>query len=263
MGLNCTAAAILATFVYFHLHQLLLVNGLPTEALLTTESQGQTDVESRLVSQVEDQRQQIEQLKLQIDELKTTVRKTSTSRPTGETPILVQQHYSGNAFFQRNWTEFRVGFGTTDYDYWIGNDRLHELTRANGYRVRFDLYTKDRQWLYAEYGLFIVDDESTGYQLHIDNYSGTAGDTMRGFGRANDPGNLNGMKFTTWDRDNDLAAGTNCANYADIIGGFWNRECTWVFINGADCTLGGFGWNTAGGNTFNNLLISRMTLIRK
>jgi hypothetical protein len=139
------AVVILATFVYFHLHHMPLVSGQPTDSLLTTESQGQSDILSTLASQVEDQRQQIDHLKLQINELKMTVTTTARSRPTEETPILVQQHYSGNAFFQRNWTEFRVGFGTTDYDYWIGNDRLHELTCDNGYRVRFDLYTKDRQ----------------------------------------------------------------------------------------------------------------------
>jgi hypothetical protein len=117
--------------------------------------------------------------------------------------------------------------------------------------------------LYAEYGLFTVGDESTGYQLHIDNYTGTAGDAMRGFGRTtNNLDDLNEMKFTTWDRDNDLSS-FNCANYGGIIGGFWYRHCTWVYINNANIADLGFGWNTAGGRTFKNLLISRMTLIRK
>ena len=51
-----------------------------------------------------------------------------------------------------------------------------------------------------------VEAEDQGYLLHISGYSGTAGDSMTSPGA----GNLNGMKFSTPDRDNDKH-GTFCA----------------------------------------------------
>ena len=46
---------------------------------------------------------------------------------------------------------------------------------------------------------FSIENEADNYRLHIDDYSGTAGDGLLG-----DPHNLDGMQFSTMDRDNDL-----------------------------------------------------------
>ncbi|XP_062576804.1 fibrinogen-like protein 1, partial [Saccostrea cucullata] len=43
-------------------------------------------------------------------------------------------------------------------------------------------------------------------------------------------GDLSGMKFTTYDRDNDLWTG-NCAAY--FKGGWWFNNCYCAFLNGA------------------------------
>ena len=60
-----------------------------------------------------------------------------------------------------------------------------------------------------------VGDENQGYRLYIGSYSayGTAGDSMTG----HHPNN--GMKFSTWDRDNDKLSSTHCAQ--KYIGGWW------------------------------------------
>ena len=63
----------------------------------------------------------------------------------------------------------------------------------------------------------------SGYKLHIGGYRGTAGDSLAGNGRKYD---INGMKFTTRDRDNDKRDGEgligNCA--ALYNGGWWFNE---------------------------------------
>ena len=61
-----------------------------------------------------------------------------------------------------------------------------------------------------------VEAEDQGYRLHIGGYSGTAGDGMAG------SYSLNGMKFTTWDRDNDKAE-NNCAQ--SWKGAWWFKRC--------------------------------------
>jgi len=93
---------------------------------------------------------------------------------TAESSILVQQHingsalFNGSAFFHRSWAEFKAGFGSSSAEYWIGNDRLHNLTKEGRYKVRFDLQSSvNNEWYWAEYSTFIVDDESTGYMLHV------------------------------------------------------------------------------------------------
>ena len=48
---------------------------------------------------------------------------------------------------------------------------------------------------------FYVEDESDNYRLHIDGYSGTAGN---GILEENGSWLLDGMQFSTMDRDNDL-----------------------------------------------------------
>jgi Fibrinogen beta and gamma chains, C-terminal globular domain len=71
------------------------------------------------------------------------------------------------------------------------------LTRDVQLELRANRQSKnDMLWHWAEYSKFRVDDESTGYNL---NTGGDSGVTQRGMT------DLNGIKFTTRDRDNDLS----------------------------------------------------------
>ena len=63
---------------------------------------------------------------------------------------------------------------------------------------------------------FRIEDEDQGYRLHISGYSGTAGNSLAGDGTPSH----NGMKFSTWDRDNDKHWDNgNCA--LGYKGGWW------------------------------------------
>jgi len=111
----------------------------------------------------------------------------------------VQQNIDGSSFFDRTWNEFKVGFGDTSGNYWLGNDELHQLTSTGRYKLRVDLQSRDNsQWYWAEYNTFTVGSESEGYRLHVDDITGNVN-------IAADKGILyhNGMQFTTKDRDND------------------------------------------------------------
>ena len=39
-----------------------------------------------------------------------------------------QQRVDGVVSFKENWTEYKQGFGQIDGIFWMGNDRLHQLT---------------------------------------------------------------------------------------------------------------------------------------
>ena len=150
--------------------------------------------------------------------------------------ITVQKHFGGDRSFDRTWSEFKVGFGAvTDINYWIGNDRLHELTKYGQYKLRVELQTSDSRWIWAEYSTFRVDSEGNGYRLMVGGYSGTAGDAF-----IHSDHNLNGAMFSTKDHDNDSLNNGNCAQLTQ--GGFWFKHCGYVRINGVSGVNLGFVW---------------------
>ncbi|GIX68242.1 hypothetical protein CEXT_170511 [Caerostris extrusa] len=63
---------------------------------------------------------------------------------------------------------------------------------------------------YALYETFWIDDESHKYTLHIQEYSGDAGDSMIS--------DHNNMKFSTKDQDNDDRK-EHCVKCTKVLGG--------------------------------------------
>jgi len=125
--------------------------------------------------------------------------------------LLIQQNINGSNFFNRSWAEFKVGFGDPSGNYWLGNDRLSELTRNNSYKMMVDVQLRRTdEWYSAEYSQFIVAPAKVNYRLLVDGRSGHVSNYF---------GQLNGTMFTTYDKDNDGDFWANCA-LADG-GGFW------------------------------------------
>ena len=150
------------------------------------------------------------------------------------TPLLVQQNVDGSNSFDRSWEEFKAGFNNTNGNYWLGNDLLHQLTNIGPYKLRFDLQLRaNLSWYYAEYLSFVVGNEASNYRLSASGYWGNIGDAFS---------SENGMMFTTYDRDNDLRSGTNCAAYSG--GGFWYNSCHRAGVNNARGHGQRFRWYT-------------------
>jgi len=153
-------------------------------------------------------------------------------------PLLIQQNRDGSDFFNRSWAEFKAGFNDSRGNYWLGNDLLHQLTdgsRDKFYKLRFDLQVnRNLSWYYAEYGRFVVSSEADGYKILVTDYSGNAGDAFWYH---------DGMRFTTYDRDNELRDDINCA--AVNGGGFWytgNNACGSSNVNADRTGREGFKW---------------------
>ena len=119
---------------------------------------------------------------------------------------------SNSAFFDRSWSQFTREFGSPTSQYWIGLDRLHDLTSQNC-QIRFDIQDIYSTCYFAQYSSFQVGDSSSNYLLTIGGYSGDAGDAMVVH---------SGQQFSTYDADND-AWEDNCASYYG--GGFWYASC--------------------------------------
>ena len=133
---------------------------------------------------------------------------------------VIQRRTDGTMDFFKNWFEYKLGFGTVDKEFWLGNEKIHRLTKRGNTMIRFDLEDVSGNKVFAEYKVFYIDGESDNYKVHVTTYSGTAGDSFSG---------TNGMQFSTKDRDNDIYNG-NCAT--QFHGAWWYSNCHASNLNG-------------------------------
>ena len=139
--------------------------------------------------------------------------------------------------FNREWNDYERGFGNLSSDYWLGLSSLHQLLQLNGANeLRIDLKDYSGNSAYAKFSSFNVGDSNSKYTLTFSGYSGTAGDAMTASGTSY--GNMNGMKFSTKDQDNDKWSSGRCAAWN---GGWWFNSCHRTFLNGL--YMSGIGQN--------------------
>lgn len=132
---------------------------------------------------------------------------------------MIQKRLDGSVDFNRSWFDYKNGFGDLNGELWLGLDKIHRLTKSPS-KLRVDLEDFDGNTAYAEYDLFQVANESKKYQLSIETYSGTAGDSLL---------RHHGYLFTTKDQDNDSYE-DNCAERHK--GGWWYSACHSSNLNG-------------------------------
>ncbi|XP_054856011.1 angiopoietin-2-like isoform X2 [Eublepharis macularius] len=135
---------------------------------------------------------------------------------------VIQHRKDGSVDFQRNWQEYKMGFGSPHGEYWLGNEFVHLLTTTQGsYSLRIRLQDWESNEVYSLYDHFLLDSEKQNYRLYVRRYSGTAGRTSSL--------SLSGMDFSTKDVDNDNCL-CKCAQM--LSGGWWFDACGPSNLNG-------------------------------
>ena len=127
--------------------------------------------------------------------------------------LVVQRRQDGSVNFNRGWVEYEEGFGSLTGEFWYGLCPLHCLTNQGQWQLRIDFTFTNGTKSYLSYTNFSVGSANSQYQLSISGFTGITTDLF-----TEHP--LNGMKFTTKDRDNDKCGG-NCAISRD--GGWWHN----------------------------------------
>ena len=87
--------------------------------------------------------------------------------------IVFQQRQDGSVDFNRNWTDYKIGFGNLNGEHWLGLEKIHRLSASGQNVLRVDLESFENETAYAVYGQFSIGDESDAYRLHVDEYTGT------------------------------------------------------------------------------------------
>ena len=147
--------------------------------------------------------------------------------------LVVQRRIDGSVDFNRYWSEYEEGFGNlpdddkdTTGEYWIGLRSLHCLTSQGHWELRIDYMFTNKTKGYLSYRHFRVGPASDDYRLSISRFSGNTPDPITG------SYSVNGMKFTTRDRDNDKWSSHNCAvHYVGNAGGWWHNSCSRIYPN--------------------------------
>ncbi|XP_049548206.1 angiopoietin-related protein 1-like [Anopheles darlingi] len=123
--------------------------------------------------------------------------------------VVVQHRFDGSIDFNRNWVEYREGFGNLDKEFWLGLEYIHQLTTAHTHELMVEVTDFSGNYGYTRYNAFQIGSESEQYILKtVGSYNGTAGNSLI---------QQKGSMFSTRDRDNDEGS----KNWADFCQGAW------------------------------------------
>ncbi|XP_034099768.1 ficolin-1-like [Drosophila albomicans] len=123
----------------------------------------------------------------------------------GDGWMIIQRRINGNVDFNRNWAEYKDGFGDLNDEFWFGLDKLHLITSSAPHQLSILVNSESA----SSYNFKIGGAEEMYKLYKMQNYA----DKYLFFNNEEE-------KFTTYDRNNGPGDDdSNCANYA--YGGWW------------------------------------------
>lgn len=135
---------------------------------------------------------------------------------------MIHYRFDGSVNFDRNWSDYRNGFGRLDSEFWLGLEKMHRLTSSDSYELLVVMRRKDGSDHYAHYQRIVVGSSAEKYKLQLSGfYRGSVLDSLA---------TSNGMAFSTADADNDPALNANCAQV--YSSGWWFEKCFKANLNG-------------------------------
>ncbi|XP_064635556.1 fibroleukin-like [Lineus longissimus] len=144
-----------------------------------------------------------------------------------------RQGYSSGMNFDRNWADYKSGFGNKATDFWLGNDIISELTAKNSRKYRLLVWLQGHNSSYSvstSYDDFLVKDESENYKVTL---TPSTKNKVTWHGDAIMPGDptldMNKKPFSTYDKDND-GGPENCASTRKA-GWWYGSGCTDANLN--------------------------------
>ncbi|XP_065076531.1 angiopoietin-related protein 6-like isoform X2 [Ochlerotatus camptorhynchus] len=131
--------------------------------------------------------------------------------------LVFQNRYDGSVGFNRSWDEYKQGFGYMEQEFWLGLERIHQITVAREHKLLIVIENFTDFSAHEIYPGFRVEDETTNYTLRLSNeeysYHGTARDSFWVY--RNEP-------FSTYDRINDKSI-LDCSILTGS--GHWHYDC--------------------------------------
>ena len=136
--------------------------------------------------------------------------------------IVIFQKVDTSVSFARSWIDYVNGFGANNCNFWMGLEKMYQLTRTGSYKIKLEILSDVGRIVSAEYGSFSLNSQTNLYTVHVSGYTGSDGDLM------NYGSSFSGMPFSTYDADNGPCS-SNCGSVCGI--GWWYNHCDWdVYI---------------------------------
>ena len=127
--------------------------------------------------------------------------------------------------FNRNWINYKEGFGDLNTEFWYGLATINCLMQRGQWEMRVDYQKNDKTWSYLHYNQFSVGSASEEYPLTVGGFTGVGMDLF--IPRSTNE-ILNQTKFSTAVNDNDKNSGNCGIQYKN---GWWHNRCAYVNIN--------------------------------
>ncbi|XP_053141036.1 fibrinogen-like protein 1 [Hemicordylus capensis] len=148
---------------------------------------------------------------------------------------VIQRRSNGKENFNRQWADYKQGFGkfqSKNDEYWLGNDKIYDLLLREENSLKIDLMDWHGETRYAIYDNFQIQNEMNNYTIWVGTFSGTAGDAFSGGSNFEEQwsASINGMQFSTVDRDNDRFLTGSCSEENKC--GWWFNRCHAANLNG-------------------------------
>ncbi|KFO19751.1 Angiopoietin-4 [Fukomys damarensis] len=168
---------------------------------------------------------------------------------------VIQRREDGSVDFQRNWEEYKQGFGDPAGEHWLGNEVVHQLTSSKSYSLRVEMEDWEGNAVSANFKNFQLGSEKQFYRIFLDKHSGVA--LVRG------QPILGNNNFSTSDADHDNCL---CECSKTMSGGWWFNACGASNLNGIYYPAGqhlhkinGIRWHSSRGPTY-SLRATRMMI---
>ncbi|KAJ8033074.1 Angiopoietin-related protein 1 [Holothuria leucospilota] len=88
---------------------------------------------------------------------------------------VIQRHFDGSLNFNRQWEDYKLGFGFLKTEFWLGNEKLSYLTNQAVYELRVDAVFANGNEVQVSYDRFRISDEWSNFSLVHARYSNTVG----------------------------------------------------------------------------------------
>ena len=150
-----------------------------------------------------------------------------------------QRRMDGFLNFYHDYQTYADGFGLLQHEFWLGNENIHQITSRMNYELRIDLEEFSGATAHAQYTSFHVKSACDGYELFVTGYSGNAGDSLIAI--------HSGMKFSTFDHDQDGQGTINCAERWHGAWWYGSSSChhsnlNGMYVNGGSSSRESMSW---------------------
>ena len=102
----------------------------------------------------------------------------------GEGWTVIQRRIDGAEDFDKNWKQYKTGFGDFNGNFWLGLEKIHRLTESGSFELYIAVKYHDTEQSgavkWAKYDSFSIANEANDYKLTVGSYDGTstAGDAL-------------------------------------------------------------------------------------